>query len=166
MAKDTCLLYSQKATAVHKPYDIMKKQVPAVSVLCIWRKKKKKDFTLVLLSGETWFKLSFLMLSHGMPSHVHIGVCCSVSATRTFGLIYFLIPWIHADITHKTFLFEHLFDCDRTCAYCRQQSIFLALSCLSVRPPTWIHSAPTGRIFKKFHIRGFLQNPSRKFKFH
>ena len=115
----------------------MKKQVPAVSVLCIWRKQEReKDFTLVLLSGDTWFKLSFLMLSHGVPSHVQIGVCCSVSATRTFGLIYFLIPWIHADITHKTSIFEHLFDCDRTCAYCRQQSIFLALSCLSVRPST------------------------------
>jgi hypothetical protein len=63
------------------------------------------DFTLVLLSGETWFKLNFLMLSHGMPSHVQIGVCCPLSATRIFGPIYFLIPRIHADFTHKKFVF-------------------------------------------------------------
>jgi len=64
------------------------------------------------------------MLSHGMPSHVQIGVCCVVSATRLFGTIYVLIPQIHADITHKIFAFEHLFDCDRTCAFCRQQITF------------------------------------------
>jgi hypothetical protein len=82
-------------------------------------------FTLVLLSGKTWFKLSFLMLSHGMLSHVQIGVCCPASATRIFATIYFLIPRIHADITHKTSVFKHLFDCDRTCAYVQQQGHFL-----------------------------------------
>ena len=69
------------------------------------------DFTLVLLSGETWFKLT---LSHGMPSLVQIGVCCPVSVIRIIGPIYFLIPRIHAYITHKIFVFEHLFDCYRT----------------------------------------------------
>jgi len=54
--------------------------------------KREMAFTLVLLSGETGFKLSFLMLSHGMISHVLIGVCCPVSATKILGPIYFLIP--------------------------------------------------------------------------
>ena len=135
------------------------------------------DFTLVLLSGDTWSKLCFLMSSHGMPSHAQIGVCCPVSVTRTLGTIYVLIPSIHAYITHKTSNFKQLFDCDRTCAFCRQQIIFrrgrkncenriLASSCLTVHPSTWIHSVPTGRIFKKLYITGFFQNPSRKFKFH
>jgi len=77
-------------------------------------------FTPVLLSGETWFKLSFLMLIYGMLSYLHIDVCCPVSATRIFGPIYFLIARIHADITHKTFVFEHLFDCDKTYSSFRQ----------------------------------------------
>jgi hypothetical protein len=98
---------------------------PTVSVLCIWRKQEReKNFTLVLLSGDTWFKLTFLMLCHGIPPHVHIDVCCPVSANRIFGKIYYLIQRIHADITPKTSIFEHLFDCDRTCAHCRQHSIF------------------------------------------
>jgi hypothetical protein len=42
----------------------------------------------------------------------------------------------------------------------------LASSCLSVRPSAWNNSAPTGRIFMKFNIRGFFENLSRKLKFH
>jgi hypothetical protein len=34
----------------------------------------------------------------------------------------------------------------------------LASSCLSVRLPTWNNSAPTGRIFIKFDVWGFLEN--------
>jgi hypothetical protein len=39
-----------------------------------------------------------------MPSHVHIAVCCPVSATRIFEKTYYLIERIHADITHKTLI--------------------------------------------------------------
>jgi hypothetical protein len=42
----------------------------------------------------------------------------------------------------------------------------LASSCLSVCPPAWNNSAPTGRIFVKFDIWEFFENLSRKFKFH
>jgi len=37
---------------------------------------------------------------------------------------------------------------------------------LSVHPSVWNNSAPTRRIFKKFCISLFFENPSRKFKFH
>ena len=57
--------------------------------------ERDKDFTLVLLSGENWFKLRSLMLSHGMPSHIHIGACCPVSATKVFG------PILFSDITNS-----------------------------------------------------------------
>jgi hypothetical protein len=36
----------------------------------------------------------------------------------------------------------------------------------SVRPSVRNNSAPTWRIFMKFDIWGFFENPSRKFKFH
>ena len=38
----------------------------------------------------------------------------------------------------------------------------LAFSCLSVRPPAWNNSAPTGRISIKFDILAFSENLSRK----
>jgi hypothetical protein len=38
--------------------------------------------------------------------------------------------------------------------------------CPSVRPSAWNNSAPTGRIFIKFHISVFFNNLSRKCKFH
>jgi len=37
---------------------------------------------------------------------------------------------------------------------------------MSVRPSAWNNSAPTGRIFIKFDIRGFFENLLRNFKFH
>jgi hypothetical protein len=42
-----------------------------------------------------------------------------------------------------------------------------ALSCLcsSVRPSAWNNSAPVGRIFIYFDIRGLFENLSRKFTF-
>ena len=36
----------------------------------------------------------------------------------------------------------------------------------SVRPSAWVYSAPTGRISMKFDISVFIENLSRKFKFH
>jgi hypothetical protein len=39
-------------------------------------------------------------------------------------------------------------------------------SCLSVRPSVWKKPGPNGRIFMKFDIWAFLQNLSRKSKFH
>ena len=43
----------------------------------------------------------------------------------------------------------------------------LASSCLSVLClSAWNSSAPTGRIFMKFFIWMFFENPSRKFEFH
>jgi hypothetical protein len=46
-------------------HDTIMKQVLTVSVLCIWGEHEREiDFTLVLLSGEIWFKL---MLSQEMP---------------------------------------------------------------------------------------------------
>jgi hypothetical protein len=41
-----------------------------------------------------------------------------------------------------------------------------ASSCLSVRLPVQNSSAPTGRIFVKFEVLIFFENPSRKFKCH
>jgi len=38
--------------------------------------------------------------------------------------------------------------------------------CPSVCPFAWNNSAPTGRIFIKFDIWAFFENPSRKFKLH
>ena len=37
---------------------------------------------------------------------------------------------------------------------------------MSVHPPAWNISVPTGQIFIKFSIWAFLKNQSRKFKFH
>jgi len=37
---------------------------------------------------------------------------------------------------------------------------------MSVRQSSWNNTAPTGEIFMKFGIRVFLENLSRKFKFH
>jgi hypothetical protein len=42
----------------------------------------------------------------------------------------------------------------------------LISSCLLSCPPAWKNSAPTERIFIKFDIWVFLENLSRKFKFH
>ena len=54
-------------------------------------------------------------------------------------------------------------------AYLRQVSISFTLSlCLPFRPsvrPTYISSAPTGRIFVKFYVGHFHQNLSRRSKF-
>jgi hypothetical protein len=58
--------------------------------------------------------------------------------------------------------------------YARSQSCktrLLAPSCLSVRALVYLsvrtnNSAPTRRIFVKFHIRQFFENVSSKFKFH
>jgi hypothetical protein len=35
-------------------------------------------------------------------------------------------------------------------------------ACLPVCPPTWNNSAPTGRIFMKFNIRGIFEKPVEK----
>jgi len=44
-------------------------------------------------------------------------------------------------------------------------SVYLS-ACPSIRLSAWNNSAPTGRIFTKFDIRGFVENPSRKLKLH
>jgi hypothetical protein len=41
----------------------------------------------------------------------------------------------------------------------------LSLLPLSVRLSAWHNSTPTGRVFKKFNVRVFSENPSRRFKF-
>ena len=48
--------------------------------------EKEVVFLIVLLSGDTWLKLSLLMLSHGMPLRFQIGVCCPV--TDFSGILY------------------------------------------------------------------------------
>jgi len=46
-----------------------------------------------------------------------------------------------------------------------KSNYWLRHACLSVRPPTWNSSAPTGRMLVKFEVLLFLENLSRKFKF-
>jgi hypothetical protein len=48
---------------------------------------------------------------------------------------------------------------------CWLHHVFLSFF-LSVCPPAWDNSVPTGWIFMKFDIRGFLENLPRKIKFH
>ena len=40
------------------------------------------------------------------------------------------------------------------------------IGAMSVRPPAWNNSAPTGRIFMKFDISVLFENLSRNLKFH
>ena len=52
-------------------------------------------------------------------------------------------------------------------AFVKLRKQLLASKYMSVRPSTWNHSIPTGRIFIKFGICSFfLENLSRKFNFH
>jgi hypothetical protein len=59
----------------------------------------------------------------------------------------------------------------RTRVLCGQSVEFLGAFAtisfvMSVRPPAWNNSAPTGLIFMKFDIWALFENLSRKFKFH
>jgi hypothetical protein len=53
----------------------------------------------------------------------------------------------------------------RTATICVSMSVCLCVH-PSVSPSAFSNCAPTGRIFKKFGIWVFLENLSRKFKFH
>jgi hypothetical protein len=56
----------------------------------------------------------------------------------------------------------HIFRCVRKIS----KKWLLVSSCLSVRLSAWSNSAPIGRIFMKFFIWSFFENPLRQFKFH
>jgi len=114
------------------------------------------DFTLVLLSGGTWFKLSLLMLSLGMLSHVQIGVCCPVSATRIIGPIYFLIQRIHAYInTIHRFLNTCSIAIQPVPTACNRLLFsFVKSVCLSVRPHG-ITQLPMDGFLRTFMLEDF-----------
>ena len=68
----------------------------------------------------------------------------------------------------KYMVIIELIKCSVNPVYARSQNCekeIQASSCLSVRPDGTT-PAPTGRIFMKFDIRIFFENPSRRFKFH
>jgi len=168
--KDTCLLYSHKTNAVHKIYDIkavhkqydtIMKQFADVSVLCIWGKQEREmDFTLVLLSGETWFKLSFLTLSLGMPLHVQkVYVVLWVQ----LGLLAQFIFWYHefTPILHTRYQFLN------TCSIAiesmpiagnRSLFSFVMSICPSVRPHGTTRLPPEG------FLRNFILENSYKIR--
>jgi hypothetical protein len=47
----------------------------------------------------------------------------------------------------------------------RAATVSFGMSANPVRPSAWNNSSPTGRIFMKFHILGFSEDQSIKFKF-
>ena len=54
-----------------------------------------------------------------------------------------------------------------TLAKLRKATVRFVMSvCLSACLSPWDDSAPTGRVFMKFYIEIFFENPSRKFEFH
>jgi hypothetical protein len=61
----------------------------------------------------------------------------------------------------KTFRFAQLalsFLVDRRINNTQKGTVSFVMSVLSVRSSAWNHSAPTGRIFMKFYIWGYLEN--------
>ena len=67
---------------------------------------------------------------------------------------------------HKQRLFPYTELTDQFLDAFAKLQIAAIIFVMSVRPSAWKYSAPTGRIFMKFYISVFVENPSRKPQFH
>jgi hypothetical protein len=117
--------------------------------------------------SRTWF--AFLTVFITLCFTCMYVLCTHLKRVYMFGR-YKVLNLTALWFTHSIWIFIHLFF-SGAFAKLQKATISFVMSirpfdCLSAFPSEWDNSASTGRIFMKFDIWEFFENPSRKLKFY